>query len=113
MLGGTSRGLGRSESRHLRGEIIEPSNKAGMLATPAVAEAEVTIAARAGERDLPDIGHRIDRRRPRLENGKCTRHLAGLEFQPFWLVHFRFTIAALVHGEDRGIEDAVGERLQA
>ena len=50
------------------------------------AKAEVAIAERAGERDLADIGRRVERRRRCLERGERARDLAGLQVEPFLLV---------------------------
>src|SRR5271170_4542033 len=104
---------GRGEGRHAGGEIIEPGDEARMAVAPVAAETEIAIAKRAGERNLPDIGRRLERRRRRFERGKAARHLAGLMFKPSRLVHVGLAPARLVNGQDRRIENAVAERLQA
>jgi len=64
--------LGRSESRHARGEGIEPCHKARMVVAPISAKAKIAIAERAGEPNLADIGqaagHCIERWRIRLKH---------------------------------------------
>jgi len=48
-----------------------------------------------------------------FERGEPARHLAGLVFEPFRLVGIGLAPARLVNGQDRSIEDAVAQRLQA
>src|SRR5579871_3787902 len=108
--------LGRRIGRHPRGKTVEPGDQPRVLAAPAAAEPEVAVTERAGERDLTDIRERLsglERGRRRLEHRKRARNFAGLQIEPFRLVHLGFTKAALVDGEDRRIENAVAQRLQA
>jgi hypothetical protein len=84
-----------------------------MAAAPGAVETEIAIAEHAGQRDLPDVRYRIERRRRGFQACECTRHFAGLMLEPFRLVGFGLAPARFVDGEDRGIEDAVAQRLQA
>lgn len=88
-----------------------------MFRPPALAEAEIAIAKRAGERDLTDIRQAsppgIECRRICLECSKRARHLAGLMLEPFLFVMLRSPPSRFVHGEDRSIENAIRERLQS
>ena len=84
-----------------------------MVLAPAFAEAEVAIAERAGDRDLADIGRAGERGRRGLERRQPARDLAGLVLDPFRLVALGRAKAPLVDLQDRRIQDAVGERLQA
>src|SRR5580700_5210216 len=84
-----------------------------MIAAPTAVETEIAIAEHASERDLPDVGCRIERRRRGFQRCECARHFAGLMLEPFRLVGLRLAPARLVDGEDRGIEDAVAQSLQA
>src|SRR5690348_12757379 len=88
-----------------------------MFGPPAFPETKVAVTERAGERNLTDIGQAarrsIERRRIGFQRHERTRHLAGLMFEPFWLVMLDRAPTRLIDGEDRGIENAVGKRLQA
>src|SRR5580700_9132882 len=84
-----------------------------MIATPTAVETEIAIAEHASERDLPDVRHRIERRRRGFQRRERARHFAGLMLEPFRLVSLRLAPARLVDGEDRGIENAVAQSLQA
>ena len=57
-----------------------------MIAAPAAGEAKVAVAERAGERDLADIGGRIEAGRDGFQHGERARDLAGLMLQPFLIV---------------------------
>ncbi len=86
-----------------------------MLAAPSAAKAEIAIAERAGKRDLTDMRQpRACRERGRrtLQRTQRAFHLAGLVLYPFGFVFFRRTPTAFVNSEDRGIENAVAQRLQ-
>ena len=83
-----------------------------MVLAPAFAEAEVAIAERAGDRDLAHVGRAAEPGRRRLERRQPARDLAGLVLDPFRLVPLGRP-PPLVDLEDRRIQDAVGERLQA
>jgi len=87
-----------------------------MVGPPAFAEAKIAIAKRAGERNLADIwqagGRSIERGRVRLEHSERARHFAGLMIEPFLLVMLARAPTRLIHGEDRSIENAIGQRLQ-
>ena len=86
-----------------------------MVSAPVAAEAEIAIAEHAGERDLTDI-----RQGPAPSAGgaassaaSAARHFAGLMLEPFRLVRFRLAPARFIDGQDRRIENAVAQRLQA
>src|SRR5262249_39077306 len=87
-----------------------------MIGTPAFTETKIAIAECASERDLADVGQAagrgIQRRRFRLQRFKRPRHLAGLMIEPFLLVMLVRAPSRLINGEDRGVENAVGECLQ-
>src|SRR6266700_7623358 len=84
-----------------------------MLLSPKPFEAMVAIAEGAGQRDLTDVGGRVEAGRRSLKRCERARNLAGLELKPFRLMPFDRALAGLVADENRGIHDAVGERLQA
>src|ERR1700724_1980222 len=84
-----------------------------MVLAPGAMEAEVAIGEYAGERDLPDGRRRVASGWRGLERSERPLDLAGLMLDPFRLVLGGITPTALVHLQDRGIHDAVGERLQA
>src|SRR5262245_14471438 len=90
------RRLGRGKGRHARGELIEPGDQARMILAPRSLETEITIPERAGERDLPDIRHGIERGWRRFERGQSACHLSHLMIDPFWLVPLGWTKAAFV-----------------
>src|SRR5262249_28122427 len=104
---------GRGESRHARGEAVEPGDQTRTIAPPRVPETEIAIAERAGERDLTDVGRRRERGRRGFERRERALHLTGLMLDPFRLVPLRCSPAAFVDQQDRSIHHAVGERLQA
>src|SRR5689334_18699839 len=87
-----------------------------MVGAPAFAKTKIAIAKRASDRDVPDIGQAAGRggkrRRGRLQRFEPARHLAGLMVEPFLLVMLACAPSRLVDREDRGVENAVGERLQ-
>src|SRR5581483_2135859 len=84
-----------------------------MAGAPATVEAEIAIAERTGERDVADVGRAAELRRRRFERRKPARYLAGLVVEPLGFVGFRLAPARLVHRQDRRIENAVAQRLQA
>ena len=65
---------------------------------------------RAGKRDGPDIDLRA--RRQCFERGQRTLDFARLIFEPAVDDLLLRAISPLVHAQDRGIENAVGKRLQ-
>ena len=82
-----------------------------MGSAPFPLEAQILIAERAGEGDLADMrladsagGSASKRRKPALD-------LAALVIEPALVVRFRRAIAPFVDLQQRGIHDAVGERL--
>jgi hypothetical protein len=87
-----------------------------VIAAPSAAKAEVAIAERAGKRDLPDMGkagNGIEHRRRRFQHSERALYFAGLVIEPFRLVLFGRAPAAFVDRQDRGIENAVAQRLHA
>lgn len=107
--GDESRGL---ERRNPPGELIEPGHQPGMGLPPGSVEAQVQIAEHAGQRDLPNMRQRIDRRGCRLEGGQSARDLVRLIVEPLAHMQFGRTKPRLVNLQNRGIEQAVAERLQ-
>ena len=59
-----------------------------------VLETQITVAERASERDLADVGGVSRPGGVGFERGKPARDLAGLQIEPFLLVLFRRTVAA-------------------
>src|SRR5262249_31061275 len=108
----SARRLGGAHRRHPRGEVVEPRSKPRMILAPALIEPEVAVSEGAGERDLTNVRWRVETGWLLLERGEGARDLAGLVIEPFWLVTFRRPPARLVNNENRGIHDAIGQRLQ-
>src|SRR5262249_19252623 len=112
----THRDLGRWRSRgkggHLGGETILPGPQPRMILAPAPLEAEVAIAERAGERDLADVGRRVETGRRGFERGRRARHLAALMIEPFRLVLVGGPITGLVIDQDRGLHQPIPKRLE-
>ena len=76
------------------------------------AETQIAIAEHAGERDLPDVGNRIERRRRGFQRRQAARDLVGLAIDPTLHALLGRTIAALIDQQQAGIENAVAQRLQ-
>src|ERR1700733_191089 len=101
------RRLGGGEGWHARGKSVKPADKARMIAAPSIAEAQIAIPEHTGQRDLSDIRHCLERRRRGFECCQPPRHLTGLVVEPLLLVVLRRPPAALIDGQDRGIENDV------
>src|SRR2546423_3042004 len=95
------------ERRNARRKLVQPFHQARMAGAPFSLEAQIAVAERAGERDLPDIRDRIERRRRCFKHIERALHLAALMVDPLRLVLFGRTPAALVDEPNAGIENAV------
>src|SRR5215218_2678832 len=109
-----SRGrLRRGVCRHLPGEAFEPGGQSRMCVAPSSVEAEIEIAKCASRGDLSDMRCRVESGRTGLQRSQRAAYFVRLMREPFRLMLRQRTPAAFVNLQDRGIENAVGERLQA
>ena len=90
-------GRGHGKGGHARGERVEPGDQARVVLAPGPGETEVAIAEHAGDRDLADIGRRIELRGCGFKRGKPARDLAGLQVKPLLLVLLGRAISPLVN----------------
>src|SRR5258708_37289334 len=76
------RHLGLGEGWYLRREAVEPGDELGMRGAPVAGEAKVAGAEEARQRNLADIGQRIERRQIGLQRGQAALDLVGLIIGP-------------------------------
>src|SRR4051812_3205862 len=74
----SGRHLGLGEGRHVGREAIEPGHELRMRGAPVAAEAEIAVTEETSERDLADMGDRIERRRIGFERVEAALDLVGL-----------------------------------
>ena len=83
-----------------------------MILAPGSAETQIAIAEQAGERDLSDVGNRIELRRCGFQRREPARDLVGLAIDPGLHALVGRPVTALVDQQQAGIENAVAQRLQ-
>src|SRR5579871_793122 len=102
----------RLDGRQL-GSTVEPLGEPGMLAAPVeVAEAEVEVAKRTGDRDGAECRLALQRLGLGLELTERAFDLLHLALSPVGPALVLGTQRVLVARQDRGIQQAVGHRLQ-
>ena len=100
------------KDRHRRDMVqqlaLAGRGQADHLARPAdVGGAQIAIAEQAGQCDLPDIGHRCQLRRRRLQYRHSARHLFGLAIEPALHMVVGRPVTVFVDNQQAGIEETV------
>src|SRR5947207_7352194 len=83
-----------------------------MRGAPVAGKAKVAVTEEARQRNLADIGERIERRRIGLQRGQAALDLVGLVIGPLLDVMLRRPEAAFVHQKYLRVGHAIGQGLQ-
>jgi hypothetical protein len=92
-------------------KLAQPCQELGIFTPPCSRKTQIEIPERTGERDAAGVEHGVKRTCPFLEYRKASLYLSGLVVEPSSAMVFGIAETGFVNPQQRGIHDAIGQRL--